>query len=304
MPFVSVIMPNFNNAPFLRQWAEPLVRDPTVGEIIVYDNASADNSLEVLDGLGSDKIKVLRGGENIGATLGRHRAVAASRGDLICFVDGDDWVEDGAVEKACEAIDLGDLDFALFQCFDVDKDGNSPVVTTPTPVRPIEGRTACELTMGGWNICGWGVFRRKVYADAGAGFTPHGFLADEVLIRRMFLASRRVGPSSGKMFYRRVPKSYDAAQTVAWGRSNILALQLAAEQGLSRAAIRRQLRLTVRFMFGMARRALAGKYPSALVRQALDEYFSVRPPSWQITDVPWYAMDRLLRLTRPLLDRR
>ncbi|MBA3511522.1 glycosyltransferase family 2 protein [Sphingomonas sp.] len=297
---VSVVMPNYNNAPFLDGWAGPLVRDPAVSEIVVYDNGSTDGSLEMLERLGSEKLKLIRGEKNLGATLGRQEAVRASTCDLICFLDGDDFLEEGAVTEAVEALNRDQLDIVLFQCFDVDADGTNPRVTVATPDRPIDGRTACELTMGGWHIHGWGVIRKSIYQKAWEGFSVHGFLSDEVHTRRMFLAARRVGPSSGKMFYRRVPKTYDSEKMIGWGRTTVRSLALGVDARLDERAVRNQSRMTVRFMLGLTRRALVGVCPKEQVGGLLDEYFSIRPP-WRVADAPWYAVDRFLRLARPLL---
>ena len=299
---VSIVTPNYNNARFVEEWAGPLIRDPAVSEIVVYDNGSTDGSPEMLEALGSQKLKLIRGEQNLGATLGRHEAVKASSCDLICFLDGDDFIEEGAVAKAVEALNRDDLDIALFQCFEVDAEGCNPRVAVPTPERPIDGRTACERTMGGWHIHNWGVTRKSVYEKAWQGFSVHGFLSDEVHVRRMFLAARRVGPSCGKMFYRRVPKSYDAEKMIDWGRTTVRTLAIGVDATLEEKAVRRQLRLTARFMLGLTRRALVGTYPGDRVGDLLDEYFLIRAP-WRIADAPWYAIDRFLRTARPLLRR-
>jgi glycosyltransferase involved in cell wall biosynthesis len=268
--------------------------------MVVYDNGSTDGSVQLLERLGPGKIKVIRGQENLGATLGRHEAVKASANDLICCLDGDDFVEPGAVTRALEALERDDLDISLFECIDVDLEGRNPHVFVPTPDRPIDGRTACARTLGGWHIHSWGVVRKSVYEAAWQRFSYHGFVADELHTRLMFLAARRVGPCGAKMFYRRVPKSYDANKMIDWGRTTVRALALGVQEQLDLGAVRAQRRLTVRFMFGLTRRALAGTYPRGPVGELLDEYFSV-PASWTVSDAPWYSVDRLMRAGRPLL---
>jgi glycosyltransferase involved in cell wall biosynthesis len=301
MMSVSIVTPNFNNARFVEQWIRPLLDDPAITEVVVYDNGSTDGSPEMIEALGKSKVRLIRGKKNLGATLGRHEAVLASANALICYLDGDDFLGDQAVGKALDALRRDDLDIALFRCFDVDSDGSNPRIVIPAPDQPIDGRSACALTLGGWHIHGWGVVRKQVYLDAWRGFRAHGFLSDEVHLRRMFLASRRVGPSDGDMFYRRVPKQYDPDRMIDWGRTNVRALALAVDAQLAADAVRGQLKLTVRFLFGLTRRALYGNYPRPRVGHLLDEYFSI-DARWRPADAPWFAVDRLLRAARPLLN--
>jgi len=254
----------------------------------------------LLETLGQPKIRVIRGGKNLGATLGRHEAVMASTNEFICFLDGDDFLGPDAVRTALDTLRRDDLDIALFQCFDVDLDGRNPVITVPTPEQPIDGRTAAEMTMGGWRIHIWGVIRKSVYERAWENFYVHGYLSDEVLTRRLFLMAKRVGGSEGRMFYRRVPKTRDAQNFIGWGRSTVRSLALGVDAELREDLVRQQRRMTVRFLFGLARRAVAGKMPGPAVGELLDEYFSIKA-RWKLADAPWMAVDRLLRVMRPLL---
>jgi glycosyltransferase involved in cell wall biosynthesis len=297
---VSIITPNYNNAPYVQQYLESLLDDPAVSEIVVYDNVSTDGSAELYEALGQPKIRVIRGDRGLGATLGRQEAVKACKNDLICFLDGDDWLGPGSVGLALDALRREDLDIALFRWVEVDAKGQNPNENIPTPEQPIDGRTAAELTMGGWRIHSAGVMRKSLYEKAWEGFYIHGYLSDEVLTRRLFLGARRVGGSEGKMFYRRIPKTLDPQQLVDLGRSTVRTLALGVEANLAEQPVRLQRRVTTRIIFGLVRRAFAGTIPKAAVGALLDEYLSIQG-GWRLSDTPWAAVDHLLRVTRPLL---
>lgn len=291
---VSIVMPNYNNAPFLRRCLQPLVEDAGVGEIVIYDNSSTDDSVFIAESLGP-KIRVIRGGANLGATLGRHMAVMASRCEFVCFVDGDDFLGKNAVSKALEAQRQNNLDISLFQMFNVESDGENPVLAIPVSEAPIDGRTACAMTLGGWRIHIWGIIRRETYLNAWGHFSPHGYSDDELLTRHIFLAADRVGGSKGKMFYRVTHKGPGFERNRGIMRTTLAVLRLAADARLEGASVRRQRNMTVRFLIGMLRWRLQGKVPSEELLSYVAEYQSV-PVPWHIADLRYWLMDVLLRL--------
>lgn len=95
MDKISVVIPSFNNAPWLPQCLESLLAQTYENlEIIVVDDGSSDDTPAVLEAFSrrSPKILALRQ-ENSGVTAARLRGIAAATGDWIGFVDGDDVVE-------------------------------------------------------------------------------------------------------------------------------------------------------------------------------------------------------------------
>jgi GT2 family glycosyltransferase len=92
-PRVSVVMANFNGGKYLLD-AIQSVQEQTEGdlEIIVSDDASADDSAEIVASLqASDpRIRLLRGDRNRGPAAARNRAIDVATGDWIAIVDSDD----------------------------------------------------------------------------------------------------------------------------------------------------------------------------------------------------------------------
>jgi glycosyltransferase involved in cell wall biosynthesis len=93
-PLVSIVVPNYNCARFL-----PAALDSALAqtyphiEIIVVDDGSKDNSLEVLRRY-EPRIRVITQA-NQGVSAARNRGIAESRGELIALLDADDeWHPD------------------------------------------------------------------------------------------------------------------------------------------------------------------------------------------------------------------
>lgn len=92
---VSVIVPVYNTKKYLAHCVDTLVHQ-TYGnlEILLVDDGSADGSGELCDELarGSEKIRVIHK-ENGGLVSAWKKGVCESRGEYLCFVDSDDWVD-------------------------------------------------------------------------------------------------------------------------------------------------------------------------------------------------------------------
>ena len=101
-PAISVIIPARDVAPVLPEQLRALSRQriPVPWEVVVADNGSTDGTPEVALRLARElplpvPLRVVDASVRPGANHARNRGVAAARGDLLCFCDGDDVVQDG-----------------------------------------------------------------------------------------------------------------------------------------------------------------------------------------------------------------
>jgi glycosyltransferase involved in cell wall biosynthesis len=103
LPLISVIIPNYNYARFLSK-AISSVENQTYQntEIIVVNNGSTDNSLSLLKGYGS-RIRVIDQ-ENRGQAGARNSGLLAATGELISFLDADDFWQADKLEKQIKLI--------------------------------------------------------------------------------------------------------------------------------------------------------------------------------------------------------
>jgi glycosyltransferase involved in cell wall biosynthesis len=99
---VSVIIPSFNHAPYLRECVDSvLAQDHAPMEVIVVDDGSSDGSVEILRSYGS-RIRLLQqeGGRQARA---RNLALGVARGEFIAFLDSDDRYRPGRLSAAVAA---------------------------------------------------------------------------------------------------------------------------------------------------------------------------------------------------------
>ena len=90
---ISVIILNYNNEKVIHRCVSSLLEHNAKYqyEIIVVDNKSTDESRENLERNFGDKIKLVRNDKN-GCSSGRNLGVKNATGELIVFLDSDQWV--------------------------------------------------------------------------------------------------------------------------------------------------------------------------------------------------------------------
>ncbi len=88
-PDVSVIIVTYNSAPCIGECVASVKRQQKIAaEIIIVDNASADNTVEVVRGLG-DGARLIASPENSGFGRGCNQGAAASSGAVLFFLNPD-----------------------------------------------------------------------------------------------------------------------------------------------------------------------------------------------------------------------
>ena len=96
MPKVSVIIPTHNRAEFLRSAITSVLKQTYQDfEITVVDEASKDNTKEVVSSFGEKRIKYIHHQTSKGDGAARNSGIANSNGDYIAFLDDDDqWLSE------------------------------------------------------------------------------------------------------------------------------------------------------------------------------------------------------------------
>lgn len=96
LPLIDVVMPVFNGAKTVRLALESVFQqdDKYLGNIIIVNDGSTDNTLEILSGLEHPKLKVIST-KNQGVSAARNFGIEHSTSDWIAFLDADDiWAKD------------------------------------------------------------------------------------------------------------------------------------------------------------------------------------------------------------------
>lgn len=122
-PLVSILINNYNYGRFLAEAIDSGLNQTYSNiEVIVVDDGSSDNSHEIIKSYGNKIIPILK--ENGGQASAFNAGFAASKGDIICFLDSDDIFNQ---EKIAEVAQVFDKHENIGWCFhDLEFLSNNP----------------------------------------------------------------------------------------------------------------------------------------------------------------------------------
>jgi len=194
-PRVSVLIPSYNSAPFLRQaLSSVLDQVPLAHEVLVQDGGSTDDTLDILRSFG-ERVAWVSAPDD-GQSDALNRAVTRATGDVVLWLNADDVLVPGAIGAASTAFGSDpDLAFA-YGDFDI-IDGTGARVRTyrssPYSWERVFAR-GCYIFSGSLFI------RRQVLAEIGGFETSLSACMDLDLLLRLGAAgtSTHVGRTIGQ----------------------------------------------------------------------------------------------------------
>lgn len=93
---VSIIMPSYNTGKFILETIVSVQNQTyTNWEILLVDDCSTDNTLDIIQLIDDPRIRVFVNEKNSGAAVSRNKAIREAKGEWIAFLDSDDlWTPD------------------------------------------------------------------------------------------------------------------------------------------------------------------------------------------------------------------
>lgn len=112
---VSVIVPVYNAAMYVKECVASILGQSYQNiEVLLIDDYSSDNSLQILNGFAHHvNVRVLRNTQNLGSGPTRNVGLQESSGTFICFVDADDWIDKGYIEGLVRTVEKTDADLVV-----------------------------------------------------------------------------------------------------------------------------------------------------------------------------------------------
>jgi len=199
-PRVSVVMPCFNAGRFVEVAVRSALDQRVEGgvELIVVDDGSTDDSADIVRRLGAGpyagRLQLLHTARS-GPYPARNAGLGAARGELIAFLDADDYWDADCLQLLTAALDAHDADIAYCGWQNVAEEGRPLNTPGGQPYVPpaYEDGDAVEHFLRGcpWPIHG-ALVRRKVITAVG-GFSERLFSSmDYDLWIRLLTVTRRM----------------------------------------------------------------------------------------------------------------
>lgn len=178
-PFVSVILPVYNRAGWVKHAVESVLAQTHRNlELLVVNDGSTDDTRRVLDDFGPG-VRVLEQ-PHAGAEAARNLGLAHARGELVAFIDSDDAWHADRLRRQLPLFSRPEVGLVFGNAVLVDHRQATPRRLRRTffdSVRPSRGRVTKELGRGCFIPFSSVLVRRELLAGAG-GFTPGRVAAD------------------------------------------------------------------------------------------------------------------------------
>ena len=160
MVLLSICIPTFNRAPYLRKSLANILSqvseldDPPQVEVVVADNASDDGTGEVLREFRRAGLVTERNAENIGGAANLYKAIRMASGDYCWLMGDDDQIVPGAIKKIVKII-AGHPGTGLFYVnYSKDIDP-APVIRLPNDLKFETGVQYVDYGLARFNISEW-----------------------------------------------------------------------------------------------------------------------------------------------------
>ena len=156
---ISVIVPVYNTASYLEECLNSLITQtyPHL-EIICVNDGSTDSSADILKKYSEqdDRIKIITQ-LNSGLSSARNAAIEKAAGQVISFVDSDDFVESNMYEEIANAFSDGEVDLAWFGNDTISNDLALKKACDIFFSQPLEGKSSINYGLfGKKTYCVWG----------------------------------------------------------------------------------------------------------------------------------------------------
>jgi glycosyltransferase involved in cell wall biosynthesis len=169
-PKLSIITPSFNQAAFLERTIKSVLNQgwPNL-EYMIVDGGSTDGSVEIIEHY-ADRLAWWVSEKDNGQTDALNKGIRRATGDVVAYINSDDYYLPGAFEKAMKALEASDKTWMAGAARFVDADDNFRELWSP------------YLPAGGpqwWILAPWGVpqvatfWRRDV-------FERHGYFREDM----------------------------------------------------------------------------------------------------------------------------
>jgi glycosyltransferase involved in cell wall biosynthesis len=189
MTTVSVVVPTRDRRALLSETVASVCDQRFADwELIIVDEASADDTQDYLRGLRDPRIRSIRRDVAGGRSVACNDGFALARGELVMFVDDDDLLRPDAIERLVASLrENPDALAATAACRLFHENGDS--VRVWRPETSYKGSIWREFLFGWWSNSGQNIYRTEVVREIG-GFDP---TLKCVMDRRLWLDVARRG---------------------------------------------------------------------------------------------------------------
>ena len=232
-PKVSIILLNYNHGRFIGEALRALIAELSAGdELIVVDDASTDNSLDVIETFSAhcSQLRLVRHASNCGVIAGMNEGLTAARNELVYFAASDDRVMPGFLSRVRTEIaqhEAAALITARARL--MDETGHdlgmmpTPQLATEELFLPPLAAQAALIHDDNWLVGAATVYRRTSLQSIG-GFRPElGSFCDGFASRVLACQFGACTVPAALVWWRRLTEGYSSGEALNPARTEAIA---------------------------------------------------------------------------------
>jgi len=169
-PLVSIVLPSFNGSRYIHQAIKSCLEQtfPHL-EMLIIDDGSTDNTVEIVQSFKDPRLKLLRLNQNQGHIAALNIGFAAAKGEFLTWTSDDNYYAPEAIDLMLDELIASKVDFVYTRYQVIDENNKNIKV----------GRTEDPDYLDLDNcVGGCFLYRRIVYETIG-NFNPEAFLAED-----------------------------------------------------------------------------------------------------------------------------
>ena len=115
----SILIPAYNAGKFIKRSIDSALNQNTQSnyEVIICNDGSTDNTLNIIQSYNNDKIKILNNETNQGGIITRKKLLFNAQGKYIVWLDADDTLELNCLSVLDKTLKEYDYDIVDFDCY-------------------------------------------------------------------------------------------------------------------------------------------------------------------------------------------
>jgi len=231
LPRVSIVLPTYNGTKYLAQSIQSVIDQTlTAWELIVVDDASAEDAYGIAAAFGDPRIHYVRNGANCRLPRSLNRGFALAAGQYLTWTSDDNWYAPDALEKMAQVLDSSPrVAMVRTDMWRVDEHGNKKLAGLDPP-----------LWLASYNCIGACFLYRRIVLET-VGLYDHRYALVEDYEYWLRVASRfAIASVVEPLYYYRIHSSSLTGQS-AQGHIESLAAAVRAEPRFCR--LQRRLRM-------------------------------------------------------------